>query len=238
MQTNNQEYQIKLEKFLETINIKPADITLYIKATTHKSFSNQDDQPSDVNYENLEFLGDSTLGFVVSSYILKTNPKISQGLLTRYRAVIVETKMLSMISQKLGLPELLRTGPGKMHQDVINSPKVQADVLEALIGAIYLDHGLSDAIMFIKKFILVEVKDKNLINLTDLKDPKTKLQELFQSMSKENVTYQTQELGHQEFEAKAIHEKNVYGSGKGRSKKEAESQAAQVALEKLQKLKG
>lgn len=224
-------YKNNLLQFLKKIDIKPDDISLYIQATTHKSFSNQN--LSDINYEKLEFLGDSTLGFVVSSYIFKNNPKIDQGTMTRYRATIVETKMLSNISQKLGLVDLLRRGPGNMHVDVIASPKVQADILEALIGAIYLDQGIDQAMFFIKKYILAEVKDKNIVNITDLKDPKTKLQELFQSMTKENITYKTEEVMNKLFQAKAVHEKKVFGVGTGKSKKEAESNAAQDALDKF-----
>ncbi|AKF41210.1 ribonuclease III [Mycoplasmopsis canis UFG4] len=224
-------YSNNVIKFLEKENIEPNNLDVFYQATTHKSFNGHEGKT--FNYEKLEFLGDSILDFVVSSYIFYKNKESSQGELTRYRSSIVQTETLSEISKKIGLLKLLRTGPGQMHEEVIESTKVQADIFEAMIGAIFVDQGLIKVKKFIEEHLLSKINENNDLFITDSKDPKTELQEHFQSFSRENISYIVEEKGNKLFEAKAVHDKIVYGVGQGSSKKEAETNAAKNALKKL-----
>ncbi|CCP24525.1 ribonuclease III [Mycoplasmopsis cynos] len=225
-------YESKILEFLKKEKIIPKKLEYFYQATTHKSFNRNDTKA--YNYERLEFLGDAILSFIVSAHIFKKINEASQGELTRYRSSIVQTETLSELSKKLGLIKLLRTGPGQMYYEVTGSMKVQADVFEAILGAIFIDQGLLKAKEFVQKHLLSQISNKSLI-ISDHKDPKTELQEHFQSFSRENISYFVEEKENKTFEAKAIHNKNIYGIGCGTTKKEAETNAAKDALKKLNK---
>ncbi|TDV24328.1 ribonuclease-3 [Mycoplasmopsis mustelae] len=224
----------RLLEFLDQENIVPKNLNWYMLATTHKSY-NTNDKTKSLNYERLEFLGDSLLNFIASTYSFKKFRENSQGELTRWRASAVQTETLSAVSKRLGLLQMLRTGPGQMHNDVVESLKVQADVFEAMLGAIFVDQGLQVAWNFVQKHLL---NDENEMTISEGfssgKDPKTQLQEYFQSISKNNIHYVLEE-NNKLFTARAVHEDMVYGVGKGHSKKEAMIEAAKAALDKMQK---
>ncbi|WP_416374250.1 hypothetical protein [Mycoplasmopsis cynos] len=97
-----------------------------------------------------------------------------------------------------------------MYYEVTGSMKVQADVFEAILGAIFIDQGLLKAKEFVQKHLLSQISNKSLV-ISDHKDPKTELQEHFQSFSRENISYFVEEKENKTFEAKAIHNKNIYG---------------------------
>ncbi|MFU2193293.1 ribonuclease III [Mycoplasma sp. 4079] len=215
-----------LKSFFQINNIQPIRTDYYLLAITHSSFNRDKDD----NYERLEFLGDSLLQFVSSNYIFRKYPELSQGHATRLRSTAVRTEALAKISNELGLLKILRTGPGKMRESVINSPKVQADVFEAMIAAIFLDQGFEKASQFIIKHISPIIDS---VHNDENKDPKGQLQEYFQSITKESITYQTDQLSDKRFLAKAKHDGVIYGEGVGLSKKEAETNAAIDALQKL-----
>ncbi|WBP84139.1 ribonuclease III [Mycoplasmopsis edwardii] len=226
-------YTQNILNFLKQEKIEAKNIEVFYQATTHKSFKHNKKDMRKVNYEKLEFLGDSVLDFIVSSHIFQNNRESSQGELTRYRASLVQTDTLSAISKKLGILKLIRTGPGQMKNEVLNSTKVQADVFEAMVGAIFVDQGFIEAKNFVDKHLLSQIKRNESLAISDHKDPKTELQEHFQSFSRENISYYVEERDNKTFEAKAMHDKKVYGIGTGLSKKEAEINAAKDALNKL-----
>ncbi|AKA50211.1 hypothetical protein VO56_03135 [Mycoplasmopsis gallinacea] len=217
-----------LEHFLFLNEIETSNIKLYQEAITHSSYLVN--HRSVHSYEKLEFLGDAILQLVSSDYIFRKYNKLEPGYQTRLRANVVRTETLASITESLGLVELIRTGSGQMETDVKFSQKVRADVFEAIVAAVYLDKGFRFAAKFIGKYLFDIIDD---IHGGHNKDSKTELQEYFQSVSKENIHYQVEQLSDGKFKAKAIHDKIIYGSGIGNTKKEAETQAATDALTKL-----
>ncbi|VEU72650.1 ribonuclease III [Mycoplasmopsis gallopavonis] len=218
-----------LNEFLELHEITPNNSLTFIQALTHSSF-NKGGTKKVGNYEQLEFLGDAVLQFISSAYIFRKYPDLAQGFQTRLRAKAVCTDTLSEISREIGLIDILKTGPGQMSVDVKGSHKVQADVFESIVGAIYFDQGITKARDFIAKYIYPVIDQ---IHSDNNKDAKSELQEYFQSFSKENITYITEQLDDKRFFAKAQHDKKFFGKGYGNTKKEAELAAAQDALSKL-----
>lgn len=216
-----------LDEFFHFNDIKPKNKALYILALTHPSKSQNNKLQS---YERLEFLGDSLLQFITTSYIYKKFPKMLQGKGTLLRSKVVSTASLSEISQMIGLPKLVYSAGGEAAREVKTSPKVQADLFESITGAIFEDLGLKETIKFVGKFLYPAI---NKFYNKENKDAKTVLQEIFQSMNKMSVIYQVEILDEKHFVAKAIHDGIVYGEGIGLSKKEAEIKAAENALNKL-----
>ncbi|MFV8470922.1 ribonuclease III [Mycoplasma sp. Z355B] len=221
-----------LDQFLNEHNIVPNSYEPYILATTHPSYNRKGSN----NYERLEYLGDAVLQLLTSSFMYKAYPNLTQGDLSRLRAQTVGTEYLSYISREIGLLDILKTGPGKMRESVVSSFKVQADIFESMVGAIYIDQGLKVAADFVFRYL----KDRIIeLHNEDNKDPKGVLQEYFQSTSKESITYNTvqiappDEFNHPSFQSQAIHDGQIYGVGLGISKKEAETNAALDALAKL-----
>lgn len=223
----NQENSIS--KLLEKYDIKINNFSLYRQAFTHGSFDKKNQKN---NYQTLEFLGDSIIEFVVSEYLFKKITDLDQGQLTILRSQIVKTKTLEKITKELGLLKYLLTGYGLMHQDVLKSSKVAADIYESFVAAIFLDSGIEKAKSFIIKTLeptILILKDQ------DGKDPKSKFQEYIQGhgMTKNPIRYENSNLKDGYFESKVIHDNNVFGIGKGKSKIEAEENAALDALKKL-----
>ncbi|WP_029512789.1 ribonuclease III [Mycoplasmopsis iners] len=222
-----------LKELLQHFNIFPNTYSFYREALTHVSHSNfKKNSLKDINsYETLEFLGDSILQFLVSNYLLKRFKHIGPGNLTLLRSKMVNTKNLNEISFNLDLRNFLFTAPGQMSLEVKKSEKVGADIFESLVAAIYLDQGIEKTNQFLKHTLFPSA-DK--LIKENLKDAKTTFQEYIQSFSKHAVNYVTiQKDG--VFESKVIHAENIFGKGSGKSKLEAEENAAKDALEKLQK---
>ncbi|QGZ97781.1 ribonuclease III [Mycoplasma sp. NEAQ87857] len=218
-----------LKEFFKIYKIIPLDPKIYELALTHASYNPNGDKQNN-NYEQLEFLGDAVLQFISSQYIYRNYPELAQGYQTRLRAKAVCTETLGEISVNIGLIDILKTGPGQMEKDVKDSPKVKADIFESMIGAIYIDLGLKAAVDFVSHHIY-PVIDK--VHTESNKDAKSELQEYFQSFSKENIKYITEQGANRQFFSKAVHDEQIFGKGYGSSKKEAELNAAKNALEKL-----
>ncbi|MFV8401043.1 ribonuclease III [Mycoplasma sp. 005V] len=221
-----------LEEFLSEHDIVPNSLEPYILAITHSSYNRKNFD----NYERLEFLGDAVLQLLSSSFMYKAYPNLTQGHLTRLRSQAVGTEYLSYLAREIGLVNFMKTGPGKMRDTVIQSAKVQADLFESMVGAIYIDQGLKKAADFVYRYLkdrIIDLHDNN------NKDPKGQLQEYFQSLTKESITYNTVQIApfdaqnHPSFQAQAIHDGQIYGVGLGTNKKEAETNAAIDALKKL-----
>ncbi|EGV00423.1 ribonuclease III [Mycoplasmopsis columbina] len=219
-------------QFLSKNNIKPNNLTLYRQALTHSSYNKfSKKNVNDKDYQTFEFLGDSILQFLVSNYLIKNYQDFDAGYLTLLRSNMVNTRNLNEISEFLNLKNLMLTAPGHMGGEVKKSPKVGADIFESFVAAIYLDQGLERANNFLSKYLYPSA-EKFVKNKT-LKDSKTTFQEYIQSFSKNAVYYQTINLSNSLFESKVIHDNNVYGKGQGKSKTEAEENAANDALKKL-----
>lgn len=198
-------------------------------ALTHSSYANEGNRGLKSN-ERLEFLGDSVLGFVTAGYLF-THGTGEEGELTRLRAALVCEKALCSYARSLRLGEALLLGHGETRGGGADRPSILADAFEAVIAAIYLDGGLQAAERFILPFIKEEMTHQR---RPQFKDYKTTLQEIIQQNPEEHLEYVlTGESGpdHNKQFAVEVHlNSNVIGTGRGRSKKEAEQQAAREAL--------
>ena len=199
------------------------DPSLLENALTHSSRANESRGKLHSN-ERLEFLGDSILGMVVADHLYRNHPDLPEGDLTRTRA-----------AHELGLGEYLRLGKGESAGGGRERPSIQADAVEAVLAAIYLDGGIGSARKFIQKYIL----SREVAGLTKPRDHKTALQELVQRESGQVLQYRlTGEEGpdhNKRFFVEVILNGRSVGSGSGHSKKEAEQMAAAAAIEALTK---
>ncbi|WP_233736619.1 ribonuclease III [Mycoplasmopsis agalactiae] len=218
-----------IESFLNNLNIKPVSLAVYRQAFTHgSSVANSKGK----NYQTLEFLGDAILQFYVSAILFNSFKDKNQGQLTLIRSKLVCTDSLNQIADDLKLKDFLVLSSNVVATEVLSSKKVGADIFESLVAAIFLDQGLPKVKEFLDKTLLPLVKQYKEGKI-ELKDSKTRLQEYMQSFSKKTVFYQTYQSENNLFKAEAIYEGNVYGSGVGKSKHEAEENAANDALNKL-----
>lgn len=210
------------------------DSRLLQTALTHSSYANEKHKAGCECYERLEFLGDSILGFCTAEFLYRSAPVISEGQMTRERAEIVCEKSLYRVASSLDLGKCMRLGRGEEATGGRNRVSVLADMVEALIAAIYLDSGLTEAKSFINRFILIpEIIEASKIS----DDYKTALQEKIQEQSGSRIEYvQTGETGpdhNKTFTFEVFVNGEAMGRGSGRTKKEAEQNAARDALEKL-----
>ena len=198
-------------------------------ALTHSSYANEGNRKLNSN-ERLEFLGDSVLGFVTAGYLFQHETG-KEGELTRVRASLVCEKALSSYAKKINLGEYLLLGKGEQRGGGAQRASLLADAFEAVIAALYLDGGLQQAEAFILPFIKEELSNQR---KPHFRDYKTQLQEIIQQNPEEQLEYELKgESGpdhNKQFLVEVHLNSNVIGSGKGKSKKEAEQQAAREAL--------
>ncbi len=221
-----------LDAFEKKIGYKFKDRSLLATALTHSSFANESHGRAQ-SYERLEFLGDSILGFVTAEYLYGAFPELPEGKLTKKRASLVCEKSLCGFTRSFGAGELLRLSHGEQHSGGKDRPSILADVFESITAAIYLDSGsLEEAKCFVLRYIEPAAKSAG---ERPFKDHKTMLQEIIQQNPGERLEYVlTGEHGpdHDKHFTVEVHlNSNVIGRGGGRSKKEAEQQAAREALE-------
>lgn len=221
-----------LDEFEKKIGYRFKNRNLLITALTHSSYANES-RGGDQSYERLEFLGDSILGFVTAEYLCKAFPDIPEGKLTKKRAALVCEKSLCGFTRSFGAGELLRLSHGEQHSGGRERPSILADVFESITAAIYLDSGsLEEAKRFVLHYIEPAAQSAG---ERPFKDHKTMLQEIIQQNPGERLEYVlTGEHGpdHDKHFTVEVHlNSNVIGKGGGRSKKEAEQQAAREALE-------
>lgn len=211
------------------------DRGLLTQALTHSSYANENRSSGAVCNERLEFLGDAVLGAVVADYLFKRFPDMPEGKMTRLRAELVCEHGLDQVAAKLGLGEYLSLGRGEERGGGRSRPSILADAVEAVIAAIYMDGGTEAAVGFIRRFIL-DVFESG--GTKAERDYKTELQELIQRESGRTLEYR---LAGEEgpdhakiFMVEALLDGRAIASGEGRSKKDAEQDAARNALEVLE----
>ena len=217
---------------LKKLHITYNDLAIYEQALTHPSY-NGDANTKHQDYEKLEFMGDSVLGYVTADLVYKNRPEMSEGDLTKLRSVLVSTKPLAAYARKISLDQYVRIGHSISASQVKESDKILENVFESLIGAIYLDAGLKAAYRFIKYILLKDIKTYDADNLTDYK---TKLQEEIQAEHRDAVQYvtisQSGPAHDRTFTVQVRYNDIVLGTGTGKSKKKAEEMAAKDALSK------
>lgn len=210
------------------------DRSLLLQAITHRSYLNEHSDVTHEHNERLEFLGDAVLEMVVTEHLYKTYSD-PEGVLTNWRAALVNAKTLASISRDLQFEEFLLLSKGEARdKDSKARMYILANAIEALIGAMYLDGGMEAAEVFIQKHILSHLP--HIIEHELYVDAKSKLQETSQEMLGVTPTYKVlAEEGpdHQkEFLVGVYLDKELVAEGKGMSKQEAQLVAAQAALQK------
>ncbi|MCM1134849.1 MAG: ribonuclease III [Clostridium sp.] len=201
---------------------------LLMQALTHSSFSNEQKINKLKNYERLEFLGDAVLELLSSQFFYENYPDMSEGEMTRQRSSMVCEPALAFCARDLDLGKYILLGKGEEATGGRKRDSIISDVMEAVLGAIYLDGGLEEADKFVRKFILSDLENKQLFY-----DSKTLLQEKVQKEGK-TLTYElVSESGPDHaklFVVEALVDGKTVGRGQGRNKKSAQQQAAYQVL--------
>jgi len=205
-------------------------------ALTHPSVAHEQGAAMHHN-QRLEFLGDAVLQLVLTRELYEKFPAMGEGPLTKARAQMVNRRTLANRGRRLGLGDHLILSRGEDSSGGRERPSALADTFEALLGAIFLDGGFEVA----RDFILRQFREEfgELEVIPNLENPKGELQEILQSNSTEAPQYQLESVSGPDhdrlFESAVFHRGVELGRGKGKSKKDSESQAALAALEQLQR---
>jgi ribonuclease-3 len=214
------------------LNIKLRNRGLLEMALTHRSFAYE--QGLVETNERLEFLGDAVLGIVVTDALYKEYPTLPEGDLAKMRAALVNMTVLADVAREIGLGEAVLLGRGEAMTGGREKPSILADTLEAIFGAVYLDRGIGASHKVILDLFLPRIRGQ--VEGGTVQDYKTTLQELAAARLGTMPEYRIEESGPdhaKRFSATVVLAGENYGSGTGRSKKEAEQAAAKVAVEKL-----
>jgi len=226
-----------LNKLEERLEYDFRDINLLSTALTHRSYVNENQQLSLSDNERLEFLGDSVLGLCVSDLIIRKYATSPEGDLTRIRAALVGEKNLAQLAINLQIGDCLLIGCGEETSGSRKKESFLANALEAVVAAVYLDSDFNNVKDVITKLIEPLLRDDNLSS-SDYFDYKTALQELCQKRYKTVPIYIVVGSKGPEhakiFEVRVVVVNKLTEYGSGKSKKEAEKQAAQKAWEILQ----
>lgn len=204
------------------------DRKLLTQALTHSSYANERKINKTDDYERLEFLGDAVLEVTVSDYLFRNFPDMREGEMTKMRASIVCGPALAFCAAEIRLGDFLLLGKGEERTNGRQKENIISDVFEAIIGAMYLDGGFTNAKEFIHQFVLSDLKNKALFY-----DSKTILQEKVQEKGK-TLSYRVlKESGpdhDKTYEVEAIVDERPLAAGIGRTKKAAEQKAAYQVL--------
>ena len=202
------------------------------EALSHSSYANEHRAAGLHSNERLEFLGDSVLGFVTAEFLFRQHPDLPEGDLTRIRAALVCEQSLFEAAQRLDLGRHLKLGRGEESGGGRQRPSILADAMEAVFAAVYLDGGIAAADALIHRLLLDAEREEAVEERR--RDYKTALQELVQRTPGTSVTYQLVEESGPDHDKHFVVEvrlnSNPIGRGGGRSKKEAEQAAAELAL--------
>ena len=223
-----------MDRLEQKIGYRFHDRGLLETALTHSSYANERHTEPVQSYERLEFLGDSVLGLVAAEFLYAHEPALPEGQMTRLRAELVCEASLHKTALALSLGDYMRLGKGEEHTGGRTRPSILADMVEAVIAAIYLDAGMDEARRFILDKIL---KDAEISDTHRGADYKTRLQELVQRRSDQHISYVLADESGPDHDKRFTFEVRIngvaVGSGSGRTKKEAEQMAACKALETL-----
>ena len=205
---------------------------LLIQALTHSSFCNEQLIGKTKDYERLEFLGDAVLEAVSSEFLYSGFPEKKEGELSKIRASMVCEPSLAFCARDIRLGSFIRLGKGEERTGGRERDSIISDVMEAIIGAIFLDGGFDEAKKFINRFILSDLENKQLFF-----DSKSNLQEYVAKNLKKELEYITEEEtgeGNEKiFRSKVLIGGEVVSEGCGRSKKASQQEAAYNALIKV-----
>ncbi len=211
------------------------DISLLYNAFTHSSYVNEHRRKKYTDNERLEFLGDAVLELGVSQYLYTTEPRMSEGELTKLRASIVCEPALVSFANELDFGRYVLLGKGEEQTGGRTRPALLADVFEAFIGALYTDQGMAAVTTFLEKVVFPKI---TVGAFSHVMDYKSRLQEIIQQTNSGQLHYEIiEEKGPahaKEFIIVVLLDDETLGTGKGRSKKDAEQEAARHAIAALE----
>jgi len=228
----------KVKNWLIGLGIDPSDLKIYIESLTHRSFAREINIKSRGN-EQLEFLGDSVLSFIITSYLYKNFGYFPEGRLAKIRSLLISGKNLGDIAKKIKLDRQILLSENEESSKGRGKESILADSLEAFIGALYIDKGINFASQwFLGKFEdSIEEKTDN----PKISDYKTYLQEIIQADYSKLVKYNIEKSegpDHNKiFYSIAVLDDKIIGKGSGKSKKDSEQESAKNALKILYDLK-
>lgn len=221
-----------LRALCDALGVRFSNIELLHQALTHTSFANECRNMGVIHNERLEFLGDAVLDLVISEYLFREFPSLPEGELTKSRSVVVCEGTLAKRAAELHIGQYLLLGKGEAGTGGRERTSILADTFEAIIGAIYMDGGFSQA----SKFVLAQLKAAlEMIGRGEgVKDYKTLLQEVVQKHNDSKIAYEIMDQRgpdhNKVFEVAVLVNDSCCGIGVGKSKKEAEQHAAKQAL--------
>jgi ribonuclease-3 len=219
-------------KFQKAIGHHFKNERLLEQAFTHRSYLNENRTPGREHNERLEFLGDAVLELVVTEFLFAKYPQEPEGALTAFRAALVNTQSISDAATKLGMNEYLLLSRGEQRDTGRARQIILANAFEALIGALYLDHGYVTAKDFIAKQLFHKTED--IVEKKLWQDPKSRFQEIAQEKAGITPSYELMNATGPDHDKRFMI--GVYlgqeriAAGEGRSKQEAEQQAAEKGL--------
>jgi ribonuclease-3 len=219
-----------LEVLIERLGVSISQ-DLLTQALTHRSHSYENgNQP---NNERLEFLGDSVLGFVVTAELFKRFGELQEGELSSLKNSVVSAKALAEVAAGIDIGSFLLLGKGEEKTGGRDKGNLLADAFEAILGATYVEHGLTRASELVERFIFPLLD--NHIDLLLNSEPKTKLQEIAQERGLSAPAYETTHTGpdHDRIFSATVTVGEVVAAGEARSRKGAESEAAIAAIKAL-----
>jgi len=230
----NRAIENQFKDFQDTIGIAIENEKLLKQAFTHSSYVNEHRRKPFEDNERLEFLGDAVLELTVSQFLFIKYPTMTEGELTKLRAAIVCEPSLVAFANELDFGKLILLGKGEEMTGGRERPALLADVFEAFIGALYLDQGIEKVVEFLERIVFPKI---NAGAFSHVMDYKSQLQELIQRDGAGVIEYRVlQEKGpahNKEFVSRVSLNGEELGIGTGKSKKEAEQHAAQMALSVL-----
>jgi ribonuclease-3 len=225
------------DRLAERIGYRFADPTLLDEAMAHRSWCAE--QEGRTSNERLEFLGDAVLGLVVAEHTYRNHPELSDGMMSKVRASVVNTKVLAEVALDLGVDEHLRLGRGEDSSGGRTKDSILADATEAVIGAVFLDGGLAEADRLVLSLLSGRIAAA--VGEPGVSDHKSRLQEQSVRLGRGVPRYEVEGFGPdhaRRYLATVYVAGQRLGTGEGRSKKDAEQVAAQVACGSLEVERG
>lgn len=224
------------QELMKRLHLKFDDVLLLTRAMTHRSYLNEHPEALEDN-ERLEFLGDAILDFLVGEWLYNRFPEMEEGELTQMRSALVQTNQLAAFSRILKLENTIRLGKGETKSGGKLRNTLLCDVFEAFIGALFIDRGIDVVRAFINPFLEDAIPE--IIELHKNEDPKSMLQEWAQANGYPTPKYSTKSVKGPDhakvFEIVVKVNSKIMGSGIGKSKQSAEKNAAQKALDQINK---
>ena len=225
-----------ISKFENTIGYTFKDKSLLIQAFTHSSFVNEQKINKKPDYERLEFLGDAVLEMLSSEYLFKKYPDKKEGEMSKIRASLVCEPALAFDAEKLDIIHYMQLGKGEEATGGRNKESIIADMVEAVIGALFLDGGIEESKRFIYSYVLTNEESMQMFS-----DSKSILQEIVQGQNLGQIRYEIcGESGPEHdkiFDVRVFVGDKNFGEGSGKTKKAAEQKAAYKAILELKKSK-